>query len=75
MDLDTSSSPVPSSSLLPQRCGKSDELEEAHDETAPGPRSVSRNIPSGLLEKLVYDALVWCSLHGLVVGDKGVQVS
>ncbi|XP_073100259.1 glutathione synthetase, chloroplastic isoform X1 [Elaeis guineensis] len=75
MDLDTSSSPVPSSSLLPQRCGKSDELEEAHDETAPGPRSVSRNIPSGLLEKLVYDALVWCSLHGLVVGDKGVQRS
>ncbi|KAF3588045.1 hypothetical protein F2Q69_00029748 [Brassica cretica] len=25
--------------------------------------------------KLVYDALVWCSLHGLVVGDKTYQKS
>lgn len=27
------------------------------------------------VQKLVYDALVWSSLHGLVVGDKAYQVS
>lgn len=27
------------------------------------------------VQKLVYDALVWSSLHGLVVGDKTYQVS
>lgn len=26
------------------------------------------------VQKLVYDALVWSSLHGLVVGDKTYQV-
>jgi len=26
------------------------------------------------VQKLVYDALVWSSLHGLVVGDKSYQV-
>ncbi|WOL04530.1 glutathione synthetase, chloroplastic [Canna indica] len=31
--------------------------------------------PSDLVEKMVYDALVWSSLHGLVVGDKRVQNS
>ncbi|XP_068341512.1 glutathione synthetase, chloroplastic-like [Pyrus communis] len=32
-------------------------------------------IDEGLVEKMVYDALVWSSLHGLVVGDKSVQRS
>lgn len=32
-------------------------------------------IDSELLQKLVYDALVWSSLHGLVVGDRNVQRS
>lgn len=27
-----------------------------------------------LLEKMVYDALVWSSLHGLLVGDRISQV-
>lgn len=31
-------------------------------------------IDEELIQKMVYDALVWCSLHGLVVGDKSVQV-
>ncbi|XP_009128196.1 glutathione synthetase, chloroplastic isoform X1 [Brassica rapa] len=28
----------------------------------------------GFVQKLVYDALVWSSLHGLVVGDKTYQI-
>jgi glutathione synthase len=31
-------------------------------------------IDEELVQKMVYDALVWSSLHGLVVGDKSVQV-
>lgn len=33
------------------------------------------SIDQDLLQKLVYDALVWSSLHGLVVGDRNIQVS
>ncbi|XP_010921962.1 glutathione synthetase, chloroplastic isoform X1 [Elaeis guineensis] len=75
MDFSSSSSPVPSSSLLPVQCGRSDELEESRDKATEGHGSGAREVPPGLLEKLVYDALVWCSLHGLVVGDKSVQRS
>ncbi|XP_039062832.1 glutathione synthetase, chloroplastic isoform X2 [Hibiscus syriacus] len=32
-------------------------------------------IDEGLIQKIVYDALVWSSLHGLVVGDRNVQRS
>ncbi|OMP01138.1 Glutathione synthase, substrate-binding, eukaryotic [Corchorus olitorius] len=32
-------------------------------------------IDDGLLKKMVYDALVWSSLHGLVVGDRNSQRS
>ncbi|KAG5410882.1 hypothetical protein IGI04_007201, partial [Brassica rapa subsp. trilocularis] len=28
----------------------------------------------GFVQKLVYDALVWSSLHGFVIGDKTYQV-
>lgn len=31
-------------------------------------------IDDGLIQKIVYDALVWSSLHGLVVGDRNDQV-
>ena len=31
-------------------------------------------IDEGLIQKMVFDALVWSSLHGLVVGDRNVQV-
>ncbi|XP_042518440.1 glutathione synthetase, chloroplastic-like [Macadamia integrifolia] len=34
-----------------------------------------RDINPDLFQQLVYDALVWSSLHGLVVGDKSVQRS
>ncbi|KAK4797122.1 hypothetical protein SAY86_029448 [Trapa natans] len=33
------------------------------------------NIDQGLIEKMLYDALVWSSLHGLVVGDRSSQRS
>ncbi|WOH14397.1 hypothetical protein DCAR_0933916 [Daucus carota subsp. sativus] len=33
------------------------------------------SIDQDLLQKLVYDALVWSSLHGLVVGDRNIQRS
>ncbi|CAH8357144.1 unnamed protein product [Eruca vesicaria subsp. sativa] len=33
------------------------------------------NFDDEFVQKLVYDALVWCSLHGLVVGDKAYQKS
>ncbi|CAN7101652.1 unnamed protein product [Brassica rapa subsp. narinosa] len=33
------------------------------------------NFDDEFVQKLVYDALVWCSLHGLVVGDKTYQKS
>ncbi|KAG1365389.1 hypothetical protein COCNU_12G003890 [Cocos nucifera] len=36
MDLSSSSSPVPSSSLLPVRCGTSDELEKSRDKATAG---------------------------------------
>ncbi|KAL4578069.1 hypothetical protein LXL04_014184 [Taraxacum kok-saghyz] len=39
------------------------------------PMSDPHTIDSELLQKLVYDALVWSSLHGLVVGDRNVQRS
>ncbi|CAM8894958.1 unnamed protein product [Rhodiola kirilowii] len=32
-------------------------------------------IDEELVSKMVYDALVWCSLHGLVVGDRNVERS
>ena len=34
-----------------------------------------QGIDEELLQRMVYDALVWSSLHGLVVGDRTVKVS
>ncbi|KAK3014133.1 hypothetical protein RJ639_007925 [Escallonia herrerae] len=39
------------------------------------PMAHPHSIDQELLEQLVYDALVWSSLHGLVVGDRSVQRS
>ena len=47
-------------------------------ETAPGGgarRSGQLAVPPGLVDDLVEEALVWCSQHGLVVGDKNHPVS
>lgn len=32
------------------------------------------SIEPELLQEMSYDALVWCSLHGLVVGDRNSEV-
>ncbi|ONK65308.1 uncharacterized protein A4U43_C07F35790 [Asparagus officinalis] len=32
-------------------------------------------VASGLVDELVSEALVWISLHGLVVGDRSIQVA
>ncbi|KAK9215408.1 hypothetical protein WN944_007413 [Citrus x changshan-huyou] len=34
-----------------------------------------QSVDQDLVQKMVYDALVWSSLHGLVVGDRSVQRS
>ncbi|KAF5769482.1 putative glutathione synthase [Helianthus annuus] len=39
------------------------------------PISDPHSIDSELVQKLVHDALVWSSLHGLVVGDRNVERS
>ncbi|XP_071735471.1 glutathione synthetase, chloroplastic [Rutidosis leptorrhynchoides] len=43
--------------------------------TQQNPMSDPHSIDSQLLQKLVHDALVWSSLHGLVVGDRNVERS
>ncbi|KAF7805146.1 glutathione synthetase, chloroplastic-like [Senna tora] len=57
------------SSPLPLRCGNIEETP-----TTP-PLSDYHAIDQQLLQKITYDALVWSSLHGLVVGDKSIERS
>uniref|UniRef100_A0A7C9D973 Glutathione synthetase n=1 Tax=Opuntia streptacantha TaxID=393608 RepID=A0A7C9D973_OPUST len=65
-----SQSPIQS----PLNCGKLESI-EAKQEISGGPVIDPHGIDPKLLQKLVYDALVWSSLHGLVVGDRAVQRS
>ncbi|PKA53959.1 Glutathione synthetase, chloroplastic [Apostasia shenzhenica] len=68
----------PSSSSSPSLSidfGKSSETEEMHVENVAEPLLVSQFVLPTLVDKLVYDALVWSSLHGLVTGDKSFQRS
>lgn len=52
-----------------EACGRSLAMESEK------PMFQVENFDDEFVQKLVYDALVWCSLHGLVVGDKTYQVS
>ncbi|KAH0923540.1 hypothetical protein HID58_023558, partial [Brassica napus] len=52
-----------------EACGRSLAM-ESHK-----PMFQVENFDDEFVQKLVYDALVWCSLHGLVVGDKTYQKS
>ncbi|KAK8942648.1 hypothetical protein KSP39_PZI009253 [Platanthera zijinensis] len=65
------------SSSLPLSFGDSDsiETEGSREEVVPKLFPAPLSISPLLLEKLVYDALVWSSLNGLVVGDKSVKKS
>lgn len=62
-----------SSSMEPLKCGKSDGS-ETYDGSKEKALCGSDNISPDLLQHLVSEALVWSSLHGLVVGDRSVQV-
>ncbi|XP_057962437.1 glutathione synthetase, chloroplastic [Malania oleifera] len=65
-------SQVPSSSSL--NCVRVGEI-EIQEENTTRPIFNPSNIDQGLLQRLVYDSLVWSSLHGLLVGDRNVQRS
>ncbi|XP_009335641.2 glutathione synthetase, chloroplastic [Pyrus x bretschneideri] len=51
------------------------EVGETQEGVSKRPMIDFHGIDEGLVEKMVYDALVWSSLHGLLVGDKSVQRS
>jgi hypothetical protein len=66
--------PLPSSGLA-VKCGKVEGVEIQEEGSARKPMFDYHGIDQDLLQEMVYDALVWSSLHGLVIGDKSVQVS
>lgn len=55
------------SSLIPMNCTKNEVLGEP---IMINPHEIDPN----LLNNLIYDALVWSSLHGLVVGHRNFEV-
>ena len=59
---------------LSLKCSKVENF-ETHQKILSRIMSDPHRIDQDLLQKLVYDALVWSSLHGLVVGDRNIQVS
>lgn len=63
-----------SSAILPVKCGAKVEEMKTKEGFFVNPSSDPHSIEKELLEKMIYDALVWSSLHGLVVGDRCVQV-
>ncbi|KAJ7973393.1 Glutathione synthetase [Quillaja saponaria] len=65
------------SSSLPVQPPRSGTVEEmaTQEETNISPTFDYHGIDQGLLQKMAYDALVWSSLHGLVIGDKSVERS
>lgn len=64
----------PCSSLAVKR-GEVEEVETQGEGSTRKPVFNYHGIDQDLLQEMVYDALVWSSLHGLLVGDKSVQVS
>ncbi|XP_050381223.1 glutathione synthetase, chloroplastic [Argentina anserina] len=61
------------SQVVPVNGGKA-VVRETQDESSTNPINVD-GIDQTLVDKIVYDALVWSSIHGLVVGDRSVQRS
>ncbi|XP_024976343.1 glutathione synthetase, chloroplastic [Cynara cardunculus var. scolymus] len=65
-----------SMSPLKSGTGSTEEIKTTQDKSSvKNLMSDFHAIDSELLQKLVYDALVWSSLHGLVVGDRNSQRS
>lgn len=57
------------SSVIPLKCGRSEEIENQKLIFDP------HKIDSKLVQEMTYDALVWSSLRGLLVGDRNSQRS
>ncbi|XP_031276400.1 glutathione synthetase, chloroplastic [Pistacia vera] len=58
------------------KCGKVRKMESQEGVAAiTNPTRDLETVDEDLVQQMVYDALVWSSLHGLVVGDKNVQRS
>ncbi|GAB2277515.1 Glutathione synthetase [Dionaea muscipula] len=71
-----SQSSLPASLMSPLKCSKVDRIDAQQGEGIEGKPSFDpHSIDSKLIQKLVYDALVWSSLNGLLVGDRAVQRS
>nr|POF15853.1 glutathione synthetase, chloroplastic [Quercus suber] len=62
---------------LAVKCGKVEEVETQEEGCLRKPPPVFdyHGIDQDLIQEMVYDSLVWSSLHGLVVGDKSAQRS
>ncbi|GMH13170.1 hypothetical protein Nepgr_015011 [Nepenthes gracilis] len=69
-----SQSSLPASSIAPLKCSRADGI-HTQEETDGNPIYDPHVIDAKMVQKLVYDGLVWSSLHGLVVGDRAVQRS
>ncbi|XP_068662595.1 glutathione synthetase, chloroplastic isoform X2 [Aristolochia californica] len=68
--MQTSSSPSHSSLCQPLRCQKSVDTETKLEDTSNTSVAGSLERPPELIKEMVSEALFWCSLHGLVVGDR-----
>ncbi|PON85508.1 Glutathione synthase [Trema orientale] len=62
------------SQSLPLKSGKVEAV-ETQEGISSTPSLDFHGIDPKLVDKMVYDSLVWSSLHGLVVGDKSIQRS
>ncbi|KAK7859655.1 serine/threonine-protein kinase bsk2 [Quercus suber] len=62
---------------LAVKCGKVEEVETQEERCVrkPPPMFDYHGIDQDLIQEMVYDSLVWSSLHGLVVGDKSAKRS
>ncbi|CAL1407279.1 unnamed protein product [Linum trigynum] len=56
------------------KCGRAAQMETEGGSDSK-PMLDLHSLDDDLVQKMVYDALVWSSLHGLVVGDRNVQRS
>lgn len=65
---------APSSAPFSLRCGTVEEMETQKDQDFVKPSFDPHSIDPELVQKMAYDALVWSSLHGLVVGERNSQV-
>ncbi|KAJ8572935.1 hypothetical protein K7X08_009446 [Anisodus acutangulus] len=64
----------PFSVISPLKCAKVNKMQTQVEDSVK-PIVDPHDIDPKLLQKLAYDALVWCSLRGLVVGDRNSERS